>query len=147
ENRADRCAAAHFRGAAVGWRFAVAVDRLGADRNARTISEHEGVEANPEPRAILELAAALHLGHRAEHLGARWNRDAIADPDVAAHVCFDPILDSRCLTGDLAFGLQADHGVSRDDQLFERLLRRLGRLWRFWSDRLRWTHGVSGRNG
>src|SRR6185503_8260137 len=72
ENRAADRAAADFRGARVTRRGAFAVDRFGADRHARAVGEDQRVEPDPEPRTVLELAAAVHFHHRTD--GARAGR-------------------------------------------------------------------------
>ena len=54
--------------------------------------------------------------------GAGRNGDAIADLDVARHAGFNAIFDSRALARHRRVALQADDGISRDDQLLVSLL-------------------------
>src|SRR2546422_10673501 len=75
-------------------------------------------------------AASHDRDDLAELTLTRRDRNTIADLDVARHSRLDTILDPRGFTRHAILGLQADHGVGRDDQLFEGLLRRLGRTRR-----------------
>ena len=60
----------------------------------RAVGQHDRVEADAEPGALLHLAAALDFHHRALHDRAGGNRHAIADADVARDARFDAIFDA-----------------------------------------------------
>src|SRR5262249_49527444 len=124
--------AADLRRALVCDFLALAIDRLGLDRNRRSIGEHERVEADAEARAILELAAGFDQRHVAARAGARGDRNLTVDAQVARAARLDAILDTRGVAGDRLFEAQTDHRIRRDQQLLEARLRRRGRLRR-WS--------------
>jgi hypothetical protein len=84
------------------------------------------VEPDSRGGAVLELAAAIHFHHRTDGARARGNRDAVADLDVARDLGVHLVFDARRIARQPVLRLQADHRIGGDDELFERLLRRLG---------------------
>ena len=97
EDRAADRRPADLGGALVARRGAVTIERFRRDRQTRAVGEDQRVEADAEPRGLLELAAAFDLYDRAEGAGAGGNRHRVADADVARDACFHTILDARTI--------------------------------------------------
>ena len=83
---------------------AFAIDRFGADRHPRPVGEHQRVEPDAEPRAILELAAAFDFDHRPDRAGAAGI--ATRSPTFTSRVTFASTLSStRAVSLDSRFSV------------------------------------------
>ncbi len=104
ENRAEHRAAdrraADLARALARRRIAFTVDRFGAQRHLASARQHHGVEADPEPRALLHLAAALDERHRADHARAGRHRQPSVRIDVARDARIDAIFEPRPFAAD-----------------------------------------------
>jgi len=133
ENCAGHRAAADACRAPVAALVAVSIDRLGRDRQLRAVGQRERVEADAEPRAFAQLAAALDHDDRPQCVRARGNHHAAAHADVANHPGVHAVFHARALAAEGGFRLQSNHRIGRDDEFVERRWRRLGRLDGLWS--------------
>src|SRR5204862_931381 len=97
-------AAANLRGALVARRRSVAIDRFSRDRQPRSVGQHDGMEPDPKPRPLLELAAPLDLCDRPKHTRAGGKRDLVTYLHVARHACLDAIFDACALARDRRLG-------------------------------------------
>ena len=111
--------------------FALAIDRLSADRQAGPVRQDDGRESHAKPRPIAHACHPLNEGGLAVRPSTGGNRNAVAHAHVAGHERDDFVFDACLLRGHRRFHLEADDGVCRQHQV------EIFRLGRFgWAKRL-----------